>query len=263
VALLLGVAFFVVPFVEMIVIFAIGPRIGWDTTVTLLVLFSAAGAWLVKREGLDTWRRIQNGLQAGRMPTTDVVDGFLVLVGGALLLCPGFVTSAVGILLILPPIRAMANGVAGDAIRTRVKRRIRTVGSRLNDEPMAPRSQARSHAPHNGAGPTAGAWASSAHADAASPYAAQAGGSGPNGMGSNGMGPNGTGHNGAAGSDSPFGTPHRAYRRPDETEPEPETAGSDVWGARVRRGPVEDFDVIDVDGEEIVFGQGELGPSGF
>jgi UPF0716 protein FxsA len=246
VALLLGVAFFFVPFVEMVVIFAIGPRIGWDTTLTLLVLFSAAGAWLVKREGLDTWRRVQDGLNAGRMPTTDVVDGFLVLMSGILLLCPGFVTSTLGILLLLPPVRALARGVAGDAIRTRVSRRIRTVGSRLNDDPISrtqPRGGAGGPRTTNGAAGAAGAQfatGTAAGGTAAGPFA------------SSGARPSG---GGAPGS----GDPHRAYRRPDEHAPESER----VWGARVRNGRSEDFDVIDLDGEEIVFGQGELGPSGF
>ena len=85
---MLGVAFFAVPFIEILVIIEIGTRIGWDTTVTMLVVLSAGGAWLVKREGFDSWRRVQTGLNQGRMPTSDVVDAFLVLTAGVLLLCP-------------------------------------------------------------------------------------------------------------------------------------------------------------------------------
>jgi UPF0716 protein FxsA len=259
VALLVGVAFFVVPFVEMLVIFAVGPRIGWDTTVTLLVLFSAAGAWLVKREGLGALRRIQNGLQAGRMPTSHMVDGFLVLLSGALLLCPGFVTSALGILLILPPVRSRANRLAGDAIRTRVSRRIRTVGARLNDDPVG-------SGPGTFAGPASnGARPNGARANTAGPHGAGTNGARPNGARPNGARPNPAGATGqgyAGGSaGAASANQRRAYRRPDEAEPD--LTGDGVWGARVRRGPVDDLDVIDLDGEEIVFGQGELGPSGF
>ncbi len=113
-ALLLGVAFFAVPFVEILVIIEVGSRIGWDSTVAILVVLCAGGAWLVKREGLDSWRRVQTGLHQGRMPTSDVIDAFLVLIAGVLLLCPGFITSACGIALIFPPIRREPTRWRGD-----------------------------------------------------------------------------------------------------------------------------------------------------
>jgi UPF0716 protein FxsA len=200
VAWLLGLAFFAVPFVEIAVIIEVGSRIGWDTTVVLLILLSAGGAWLVKREGLDSWRRVQAGMGQGRMPTSDVVDAFLVLMTGVLLLCPGFITSAIGLVLIMPPVRSRAGDVVRRWIRRRVTQRVRTVGSRLGDS-----------------------------------YAA-----------------GGTADGAADG---------RAYRRPDE--PAGPSDGPKVWGARVRTPGDDDHDVIDVDGEEIVFGQGELGPPGF
>ncbi|MDQ3538173.1 MAG: FxsA family protein [Actinomycetota bacterium] len=106
---LLLLAFVVVPIVELFVIVQIGDLIGLVPTLVLLLVMSVAGAWLVRREGRAAWRNFTTALQQARIPAKEVVDGALVLVGGTLLLTPGFVTDAVGLLLVLPPTRAVAN----------------------------------------------------------------------------------------------------------------------------------------------------------
>lgn len=105
--LLLLLAFVIVPVVELYVIVQVGSLIGVPETIVLLLALSVAGAWLVKREGLRAWRRFTQAMDEGRLPTREVVDGALVLLGGALLLTPGFVTDAFGLLLIAPPTRAL------------------------------------------------------------------------------------------------------------------------------------------------------------
>ncbi len=106
---LLLLAFIVVPIVELTVIIAIGGRIGLPLTVALLLLDSVLGAVLVRSEGRRAWRAFRSALQAGRWPGDEVVQGALVLVGGALLVTPGFVTDAVGLLALLPSTRALAS----------------------------------------------------------------------------------------------------------------------------------------------------------
>jgi UPF0716 protein FxsA len=106
----LAVLFLVVPFVELFVLLQVGQAIGVLDTIVLLVLVSIVGAWLVKREGLGVLRRAQARAAAGAVPGRELVDGVLILFAGALLLTPGFVTDVVGILLLLPPVRAALRG---------------------------------------------------------------------------------------------------------------------------------------------------------
>lgn len=114
---LLLVAFIVVPLVELFVIVQVGELIGLPLTLVILLAVSVAGAWLVKREGRAAWRNFRRALDQARMPAIEVVDGALVLVGGALLLTPGFVTDAVGLLLVIPPSRAVVNRLVRRRVR--------------------------------------------------------------------------------------------------------------------------------------------------
>lgn len=94
--------FVLVPLLEVYVIVQVGQAIGAWWTILLLVADSMFGAWLLRHEGGRAWRALREALEAGRMPSTEIADGALVLVGGTLMLAPGFVTDALGILLILP-----------------------------------------------------------------------------------------------------------------------------------------------------------------
>ena len=113
--------------------------IGAVATMLLLILFSAAGAWVIKHQGTAAMRRTQDSLAAGRMPTTEVIDGFLIVCGGTLMLIPGFFTDFVGLFILLPPIRKFVRGATADALRIRVARKVRIAGSRLGgDESTGP-----------------------------------------------------------------------------------------------------------------------------
>jgi UPF0716 protein FxsA len=106
------IAFFValaivVGVVEISVMIQVGQWIGFLNTVGLLLLVSLVGAWLVKRQGLGVMARIREQRSAGRIPATEAFDGALILVAGVLLVIPGFVTDAFGLLLLFPPIRAV------------------------------------------------------------------------------------------------------------------------------------------------------------
>jgi UPF0716 protein FxsA len=108
---LLVVLFIVVPIAELYVIVQVGQAIGFPETIVVLLLVSILGAWLAKREGLGVIRRVREQLDAGRVPAAAVVDGFLVLLAGALLLTPGFLTDVVAIFLLVPPTRAGVRGI--------------------------------------------------------------------------------------------------------------------------------------------------------
>ena len=108
--LLMLAAFILVPLIEITVIVQVAGVIGGWNTVGLLLLVSVVGAWLVRHEGWIVMRRIREQLDAGRVPGKELTDGALLLVGGVLMLTPGFVTDAVGLLLVFPPTRAIVRG---------------------------------------------------------------------------------------------------------------------------------------------------------
>ena len=104
--LLLVLAFIVVPLVELWVIVEVGGLLGLWPTILLLLLDSVVGAVLVRREGSRAWRKFREALGAGRIPDDEILQGALLLFGGALLLTPGFVTDVLGLALVLPITRA-------------------------------------------------------------------------------------------------------------------------------------------------------------
>ena len=99
---LVVVAFVVVPLVEIYVIIQIGQVIGPWWTILLLIADSIFGSWLVKREGRRAWEALRVALNERRMPHRELADGVLILVGGLLMLTPGFVLDIVGLVCILP-----------------------------------------------------------------------------------------------------------------------------------------------------------------
>jgi UPF0716 protein FxsA len=104
---LLVAALVVVPIVEIWVLLQVGQLLGVLPTVVLLVVMSLVGAYLLRREGARTWNAFRTALASGRLPAAEVADGALVILGGALLLTPGFATDAFGLLCVLPPTRAV------------------------------------------------------------------------------------------------------------------------------------------------------------
>jgi UPF0716 protein FxsA len=104
---ILVILFIGVPFAELYVLIQVGHAIGVLNTLGLLLLVSIVGAWLAKREGIGVIRRMQAALNAGRVPGSELVDGFLILLAAALMLTPGFLTDIVAIFLLLPPVRAV------------------------------------------------------------------------------------------------------------------------------------------------------------
>jgi UPF0716 protein FxsA len=117
--LLLALLFLVVPIAELFVLVQVSSQVGVLNALALMVLISVGGAWLTKHAGLGVLRRLRATVEAGRVPSAELVDGFLVLLGGALLLTPGFLTDAVALLLLLPPTRAGVRGVLIRQFRSR------------------------------------------------------------------------------------------------------------------------------------------------
>ena len=108
---LLIVLFIVVPIAEIYVIVQVGELIGVVPTLILLLADALLGSLLLKHQGRGAWRRFNEALAERRFPGREVMDGLLIVVGGTLLLAPGFLTDIVGLFLLIPPTRALARGL--------------------------------------------------------------------------------------------------------------------------------------------------------
>ena len=100
--------FVVLPIAELYVIVQASHAFGVGNTLGMLIVVSILGAWIVKHVGLKVWGRFMQQVTAGKVPSNEIADGFCVLLAGALLVVPGFITDTVGFLLLLPPVRALA-----------------------------------------------------------------------------------------------------------------------------------------------------------
>lgn len=97
------------PLAELFVIIKISEAIGFVWMLLLLIVSWPVGSRIIKHQGRAATRRLRDALAAGRTPTNEVVGGAIVLLGGLLLLVPGFITDAIGLLLLLPPVRALTS----------------------------------------------------------------------------------------------------------------------------------------------------------
>jgi UPF0716 protein FxsA len=113
-------AFVIVPIVEIYVIIQVGQVIGAWWTIVLLIADSIFGSWLIRREGRRAWQALAETIRSGRMPAKELADGALILVGGTLMLSPGFVTDVAGIVLILPFTRPLARALLARYVTRRL-----------------------------------------------------------------------------------------------------------------------------------------------
>ncbi len=112
--------FSLVPLLELYVLLRVGALIGTAPTVGLIVLTGLAGAYLARVQGFDLLQRLQGELAASRLPTSELLDGLLLLVGALLLLTPGFCTDLLGFLLLVPRTRACCHRPIQAWLRRRV-----------------------------------------------------------------------------------------------------------------------------------------------
>jgi len=123
---LLLLVFLIVPIVEIYLLIQIGEVIGAGWTVVGVVSTAVIGAWLVKAQGIITLHRAQKTIRSGDVPALEVVEGLFLLIAGALLITPGFVTDAFGFACLTPSLRRPLAGLLAT--------RLITVVARKNDE---------------------------------------------------------------------------------------------------------------------------------
>jgi UPF0716 protein FxsA len=120
--------FIVVPLVELYVILKVGDAIGAVWTILLLAADSVLGSLLLRSQGRSVWSRFNDALAGGRVPHREVMDGVLVIFGGAFLITPGFITDIVGLILLIPPSRALVRRWLVRRLGRRVEVRTRERG---------------------------------------------------------------------------------------------------------------------------------------
>lgn len=109
------------PLVEIAILIQIGKVIGAGYTILLVIVTAAIGAGLFRQQGISTLTRVQSQLEEGRLPATELVEGVMLLIAGAMLLTPGFFTDVFGFLVLIPGIRnALARQLLNNVIATRV-----------------------------------------------------------------------------------------------------------------------------------------------
>lgn len=118
---LLVLVFIVMPILELAFFLQVANLVGFLPTLALVVIVSASGGWLVKREGLGALRRAQTQLAEGAVPAAELVNGGLIMFAGALMLAPGFLTDLLGLVLLVPPTRAIVRAI----LLRRFEKRIR------------------------------------------------------------------------------------------------------------------------------------------
>jgi UPF0716 protein FxsA len=119
--LALVVVFIVLPLAELYVILeVVGPWLQWYGTVALLVLDSILGSLLLRSQGRAVWRRFNTVLAEGRVPHREVIDGVLIVFGGAFLITPGFITDILGLILLIPPTRALVRRLVARRLGSRM-----------------------------------------------------------------------------------------------------------------------------------------------
>ena len=114
--------FFAVPLVEIYVLLQVGGVIGVLPTIAMVVLTAVIGAGLIRAQGIATLGRVRLELERGELPAVGIIEAGLLLVAGALLMTPGFVTDTIGFLILVPPLRRRA-------IHSFIARRVVTAGS--------------------------------------------------------------------------------------------------------------------------------------
>ena len=112
--------FILVPIAELYVIIKVGGVIGVLPTLALLLADAVLGSMLLRHQGRAAWIRFNRALAEGRLPHKEVFDGVLVIIGGTLLLTPGFLTDILGLILLIPPTRALVRGMSARWVRRRM-----------------------------------------------------------------------------------------------------------------------------------------------
>ena len=138
------------PIIEMIVLIKVGGLIGTIPTILLVLLTAVLGAALLKRQGASTWLRAQRKMQQGQMPASEMAEGLVLAVGGALLLTPGFVTDAIGFACLFPGLRHLMARFVVNKMLINMTKAQHNSSPQSDDEFQSNPQQPKPHRPRSG-----------------------------------------------------------------------------------------------------------------
>lgn len=114
------ILFISVPIIELLLLIEVGKKISWELTVLIIFITAIIGARLTKIQGAQTIRNVQSALRMGKIPHREVLDGLMILVAGAILLTPGFLTDFVGFCLLIPKLRSYLRGFLKNFLKNKI-----------------------------------------------------------------------------------------------------------------------------------------------
>lgn len=117
----LFLGFTLVPALEIYLFIKVAATVGTAQTIAMIILTGVLGAYLARREGFAVLHRLQSQLQMGHLPTDELIDGALILIGGALLLTPGFLTDVLGFAFVIPPLRTVVKNLLRSYLRRKIE----------------------------------------------------------------------------------------------------------------------------------------------
>lgn len=120
--------FTLLPIIELSILVYIGGETQWWVPIVIVIVTGVAGAALARWQGFQVLRRIRTDAAAGRMPADAMIDGFLILLAGILLVTPGVLSDVMGITLLIPPVRAQIKRLVTAWIKRNIEVRVGTAG---------------------------------------------------------------------------------------------------------------------------------------
>ena len=114
------ILFISVPIIELFLLIEVGKIISWQLTVLIIFITAVIGARLTKIQGSQTIRNVQSALRVGKIPHREVLDGLMILVAGAILLTPGFLTDFIGFCLLIPKLRSYLRGFLKNHFKNKI-----------------------------------------------------------------------------------------------------------------------------------------------
>lgn len=126
--------FTLVPLAELYLFMTLGDELGFANTVAIIIITAIVGAALTKSQGRQAMLKFHEATSQGRIPAREALEGLIILLAGAVLITPGFLTDTVGFLLLVPPVRSLVAAYLG----RRLKGKIRFVATGEQVPPQAP-----------------------------------------------------------------------------------------------------------------------------
>jgi UPF0716 protein FxsA len=116
----LFILFALIPIIELYLLIKVGGMIGALNTVVIILFTATAGAYLAKSQGFAVLKKINDAVSEGRPPAAELMDGLFVLIGGFMLLTPGFLTDFLGLSMLIPPVRTIYKKIAAKIFKHKI-----------------------------------------------------------------------------------------------------------------------------------------------